>query len=1240
MRKSANFNRSAAIVAACAFLLIPLPALAGSTTEWTVSGTVIDAVNGHPLSATIEIPGTTIDPIDVGPDGQYSIDLPEDEVFELMTTAVADGYEVALTTVGPLTEDVSVIIQLAPDLAACQAPGYFKDFTTYYSETFETDDGGYTTDAPGFVLPWEWGTPTAWPDECRVGSTCWGTDLDGDFQTSGHEHLTSISIDLAAATDVDGLTLYWDQAWDLGFANAPDATVETRIDGVTELVWENVGVPHSSFWLRLDADVLAAAGETLMVRWTLDASGTTNTAPGLFVDNVRVIGYECKFDQVPPTLHLEPTEIEVQMFPDETTSQTLVLNNLGDQNLEWSVGFTAGAGLQSTSINDFTGYYDPANWTLINDPPATGGFVDDNPGPPVELFVMGGDEGVVGYTEFQIPIPRSGEVSFDWGFETPVFEFTDAGYMLNDSYTSLADTFNQVDHFEESITIPVEAGDRLGFRVQVWQGYSGPAEFGITSFDAPTCDPPDDVEWLDAPSTSGTTDSHDSDNLVIEFDSDGLLPDVYETTLCMLSNDPLNPVILVPVTLTVQAPAHFGTITGQIDSLGYCSDDRQPGAAADVEVAGSNQTWNINADENGEYFIQIDSAESPIDVTASFPDHLDGVESELMLGAGATEIVDFDLLLDAPCAETDPESLTFTVAENGTATETLAIQNINGAIPLNWSIFLHEPASASSAEIAPAGSSFAVPAFATTNDPNQGYVSLDVLDPGTFTIVNDETGFTSLLASAFVNNDFSEQLFLRSGVHTLFSFDTQTGNYTEVGDVTGAETSSTSHWLSMSYDHVTDTLYSVRWDNEESVLFTIDPVALEATEIGTVEGPGLPADVIIVSIATDFHGQMYGIALDQELLVKIDKYTGEATTVGSLGVDVDRTVQDMDFDHSENILYWARVPDTGSQTEMMRIDTDTGAATYIGDIDSGSRLLSMSIAMPSPCASVDTVDWLDVLTTSGTINSGEQESVQISIDADGLAQGDYQAQICVETDDSRRLIIVVPIELEVAAIDPPDISIIPTSLSISLADNETDTQVFSIGNQGEQRLDWSVDENTTGCALPGWADVTPISGSINENDNMAVFVDFDADGLAPDTYHGKVCIQSNDPATPLTEVDLQLTVVERALSLDKSLISAPDPIVAGSTLEYRIEATNTGDVDLENVMVSDNLINPSSHSCSNLPVSQTCMLEGTYTVTSDDMDAGVIINTATTEADGVTEITVDHHEIVDENIFADRFEEL
>ena len=103
-----------------------------------------------------------------------------------------------------------------------------------------------------------------------------------------------------------------------------------------------------------------------------------------------------------------------------------------------------------------------------------------------------------------------------------------------------------------------------------------------------------------------------------------------------------------------------------------------------------------------------------------------------------------------------------------------------------------------------------------------------------------------------------------------------------------------------------------------------------------------------------------------------------------------------------------------------------------------------------------------------------------------------------------------------------------------------------------------------------------------------------------------------------------------ALAIAKALTNAPTPIQANSVLTYTVTATNTGNVTLTNVVVSDPLISPSSITCPSVAPNGTCVLVGSYTVSQTDVDSGQVVNTATAvstqtpnpvEADLTTPIT-------------------
>lgn len=101
-----------------------------------------------------------------------------------------------------------------------------------------------------------------------------------------------------------------------------------------------------------------------------------------------------------------------------------------------------------------------------------------------------------------------------------------------------------------------------------------------------------------------------------------------------------------------------------------------------------------------------------------------------------------------------------------------------------------------------------------------------------------------------------------------------------------------------------------------------------------------------------------------------------------------------------------------------------------------------------------------------------------------------------------------------------------------------------------------------------------------------------------------------------------VTLAAPALTTVKALTSNADgdasgTVTEGDVLTYTVTVTNTGNVTLTNVVVSDSLITPTGGTtpCASVPVSGTCTLIGTYEVTAADVTAGSITNTGTGDSD-------------------------
>jgi subtilisin family serine protease len=136
-----------------------------------------------------------------------------------------------------------------------------------------------------------------------------------------------------------------------------------------------------------------------------------------------------------------------------------------------------------TVVEDFTGPFAFANWVFSNNPTNVAGSVETLPGPPGELRLTSGNNGVQGATSFAIVVPDSGLIRFDWGFESLDSGTWDwGGVALNGANSVLAYNNTSRPFFIRSAAIPVQAGDSFAFRAFTADGTSGAGTLGITNF--------------------------------------------------------------------------------------------------------------------------------------------------------------------------------------------------------------------------------------------------------------------------------------------------------------------------------------------------------------------------------------------------------------------------------------------------------------------------------------------------------------------------------------------------------------------------------------------------------------------------------------------------------------------------------------------------------------------------------------------------------------------------------------
>lgn len=147
----------------------------------------------------------------------------------------------------------------------------------------------------------------------------------------------------------------------------------------------------------------------------------------------------------------------------------------------------------------------------------------------------------------------------------------------------------------------------------------------------------------------------------------------------------------------------------------------------------------------------------------------------------------------------------------------------------------------------------------------------------------------------------------------LYIIDQNTGDYTLVG-----YTGKSLHGF--TYNHINDVAYVIEIINDTSSnLYTIDLTTAEVTLVGPI------GDNVIIGIAADNAGNLYGIDIIYDQLLAIDHTSGTGTAIGNIGLDL-KYAQDICFDRDNNILY-GTLYSNSEQGGLYSIDTSSGTAT-------------------------------------------------------------------------------------------------------------------------------------------------------------------------------------------------------------------------------------------------------------------------------------------------------------------------
>ncbi|HQV32547.1 MAG TPA: FlgD immunoglobulin-like domain containing protein, partial [Calditrichia bacterium] len=260
-----------------------------------------------------------------------------------------------------------------------------------------------------------------------------------------------------------------------------------------------------------------------------------------------------------------------------------------------------------------------------------------------------------------------------------------------------------------------------------------------------------------------------------------------------------------------------------------------------------------------------------------------------------------------------------------------------------------------------------------------------------------------------------------NGTGSLIVIDTANG----VGTALGTLTVQAGHtWTGLTYDATRGTWFASSTDGASSALYTVDPVSVTATLVGTTTVAGL-----IIDIAAAPDGTIWAHDIGQDAIFTVDPATAAPTLIGATGFDAN-FAQGMDVDPATGLLYLAAYNNTAGAGELRLVDTSTGSTTLLasyGFAEIGAFGILPEALVPGP-------EFVSLVgSVSGTIIAGDTDNLVVRLYGVDVANDTtLTAAIEVRSNDPATPVVMIPVSL---FIDNP---------SVGIGDNPSIPQDFAV----------------------------------------------------------------------------------------------------------------------------------------------------------------------------------------------------
>ncbi len=367
---------------------------------------------------------------------------------------------------------------------------------------------------------------------------------------------------------------------------------------IAELTCEDTFVPYYNVY-RNGVDIADAYGTT----YRDDVNITNGETYCYTVSEVPAPGFEtamsnqlCATIPMIPVIAVDPVSLtETHIIPPaQVTTQTVTLTNDGLGPLDWTLQVNTSAPADLEYCTASVTYEDEyiANvlcGTINNSSGWQGGVADYT---ALSTVILAGGSEPITITNGTPWAADKVTIWVDWNKD---FTFDVA---TNEEF-KLLNVGGLGASFTGAIAVPegTPAGD---YRMRVRMNYStDPVPCGVMSYgEVEDYTITVGASWVSADILEGTLAAGASTDITVTFDSEGLQAGVYNGALKFMSNDPVTPVLSVPVTLNVESAA-TGTIAG------YTTDATTRGPVGYVLITADELRYSTTTDENGYYELDV-----------------------------------------------------------------------------------------------------------------------------------------------------------------------------------------------------------------------------------------------------------------------------------------------------------------------------------------------------------------------------------------------------------------------------------------------------------------------------------------------------------------------------------------------------------------------------------------------------------------------------------------------------------